>query len=154
MDHWRWSFLPLCCTGWCVVCADICKCKKAGTLMLPSGTIRLDNVHIQYLHTPNYTVDYAIFHIFGRCLCFKIKHHFDFHETTATRQASTDTCICPCARVYVWESFWFKVCPQCSAAGGERCLCFLISLLLKKLLALSHVPSASGDNMTHAVVLV
>lgn len=62
----------------------------------------------------------------------------------------------PCMSVRFLSS-WITKCqtnPQCSAAGGERCLRFLISLLRKKLQALSHVPSASGDSMTHTVVLV
>lgn len=71
------------------------------------------------------------------------------------RHVYTPVCMCVC--VSVFEKAPGSKCqtnPQCSAAGGERCLCFLISLLRKKPLALSHVPSASGDNMTHTVVPV
>ncbi len=75
------------------------------------------------------------------------------------RHVYTPVCMCACVCVYVsvFEKALGSKCqtnPQCSAAGGERCLCFLISLLRKKPPALSHVPSASGDNVTHTVVPV
>ncbi len=67
------------------------------------------------------------------------------------------TLVCMCVYVSLFEKAIGSKCqtnPQCSAAGGERCLCFLISLLRKKPVALSHVFSASIDNMTLTVVLV
>lgn len=163
MDHLRCSFLPLRCTGF-IRCAAVvgvlCACvwqtfvnakKQVRSCTLSSGTISLDKNSI-------YILDDNVFSLTSLVgVCAPVKHHLDFHETTATRQASTDTRVYACVHVSMFEKAFGSKCqtnPQCGAAGGERCLCFLISLLLKKLLALSHVPSASGDNMTHAVVLV
>lgn len=89
-----------------------------------------------------------------------VLYHFDSLKRQPPQrnpQRHVYTAVCMCVYGSVFEKALGSKCqtnPQCSAAGGERCLCFLISLLRKKPLALSCVPSASRDNMTHAVVPV
>ena len=172
MDHWRCSFLPVCCTCfmWCaaevsVMCGCVCaadRCKHAyiwkwtGRCMHMYATFSF-STHFDNIHKLLWDISSGCSKVLCKFKCLWreaatsavgyyvlnqtplwFPWNLSYHKVSIATCASACVSLCVC----VWESSRIKVSnhPSSSAAGGERCLCFLINLLRKKPLALSHVP--------------